>query len=298
AVSNSQQPLLTDLSEGLHQLKLVVRSVYGCESDTATQTFSISPQPVVDMIVANGCRDKPISFTGLQLDNNTTITKWNWNFGDGKISNQQNPVHSYSQVGQITVQLNATANGCTSADVTKSIYVAFVDVTTMNDTIALPNTPFKIGNSFSSNTPGATSFAWAPATGLDNPTIMSPTATLQDDIKYIVIASTMEGCIGKDTLNVEIFKGSAVYVPTAFTPNNDGLNDKLRPSVTGIKRLDYFNVYNRWGQVVFSTSKIRDGWDGKVNSINQQTGTFVWRLRAEDVIGKIYEMRGSTTILR
>ncbi|MEO6456083.1 MAG: gliding motility-associated C-terminal domain-containing protein, partial [Ginsengibacter sp.] len=297
-ISNDKQPLLTNLSKGLHQLKLVVKSVYDCGSDTAINFFKINPPPAVNIIASDGCLNEPISFTGLQLDNTATITQWNWSFGDGDTSHQQNPVHTYSKAANMNVILTASENGCTSADIVKIIKVAFADVTAMNDTIALAGIPFKIGNSFISNSAGAPSFLWWPAIGLDNPDIMMPTASLQNDITYVVTASIVEGCTDKDTVNIKVFKGSAIYVPTGFTPNGDGLNDKLRPLYVGIKRLDYFKVYNRWGHLVFSTNNLKDAWDGRLNGTIQPAGTFVWMLKAENVIGKIYEIKGTTTIVR
>src|SRR5688572_582418 len=296
--SNAQQPSLINIPVGSHQLKLAATSIYGCESDTFAGSFIIKPIPIVDLIVPDGCQDEPVNFTGTQLDNNTTISRWNWNFGDGRTSSQQNPVHSYVIGGDMTVQLTAMDNtGCISDDVSKTIRVTQVSVNSINDTIVLPNIPFTLNTTLGGNFTGTPSLAWAPATGLSSPTGISPVATLQDDITYIVTA-TIEGCSAKDTIIIEVFKGSAIYVPTAFTPNKDGLNDLLRPRLIGIRQLDYFRVYNRWGQVVFASTTRNAGWDGTINGINQPVGVYVWMLKAKDVVGKVYDMKGTTLIIR
>ncbi|MEO6497633.1 MAG: PKD domain-containing protein [Mucilaginibacter sp.] len=297
-ISTDQQPVFTNISEGQHQLKLVVKSIYNCTSDTALGSFKISPTPIVDLITHNGCINEPISFTGLQPGNATGTTQWNWNFGDGSTSDQQNPVHAFSSGGVMNVSLTASKNGCPSAALIKTVNITFVHVTATKDTIVLVNTPFRLGSSVVSNTPGLMSFSWLPATGLDNAYAAAPTAILQNDITYVVTASTMEGCVSRDTVNIKVFKGSAIYVPTGFSPNGDGVNDKLHPLYVGIKRLDFFRVYNRWGRVVFNTNNLASGWDGTLNGIDQQTGTFIWALRAEDIVGKIYEQRGTTTIVK
>ena len=71
---------------GLHTVKLVVKTNIGCESDTVTKTFIANPAPVVNITAPDGCFNEPINFFGTQIDNQTTITQWNWNFGDGNIS--------------------------------------------------------------------------------------------------------------------------------------------------------------------------------------------------------------------
>jgi gliding motility-associated-like protein len=298
-VSAIQQPIFTNITAGPHQLRLVVKSVIGCESDTAFGTFLIKPSPQIDVMAPNGCLNQPINFSGVQLDNATSINQWNWNFGDGSASTLQNPVHSFSPAGLITVQLNATAtNGCSSPVVSKTINVAFVNVQTINDTTVLPDFSFRIGASWLSNSSRTPTFTWSPATGLNNPVGPAPTATLKNDITYVVTAATVEGCTDSDTVNIKVFKGSAIYVPTGFTPNNDGRNDVLRPLYIGITKIYFFRVYNRWGQLVFRSGKPGEGWDGEINGVPQPMGTYVWLLKAEDMAGKIYEMKGMSTIIR
>ena len=87
-------------------------------------------------------------------------------------------------------------------------------------------------------------------------------------------------------------------MPTAFTPNHDGLNEVLRPRYNGIKQLDYFAVYNRWGQLVFKTSDMDQGWDGNFNGQPQSTQVFVWIVSAVGFDGRKYEVRGTSTLIK
>jgi gliding motility-associated-like protein len=299
AVSTDQQPDLSTLIPEPHAVKLVVKSTIGCESDTVTKTVIINRAPTIDMITENGCLNEPVNFFGTQLDNATWITQWNWNFGDGGTSVLQDPVHTYSPAGTMTVQLNATeSNGCISTPIIKTISIGDVSVRTIRDTTILPNIPFLLNSTWSSISAGTPSFSWTPSAGLDDPFDQNPRASITDDETYIVTATTAEGCEASDTVNIKVFKGSAVYVPTGFTPNGDGRNDFLRGLYIGIKKVDYFRVYNRWGQLIFSTNTLIDGWDGTIKGVKQATGTYVWMLRAEDLAGKIYEMKGTSTLIR
>lgn len=298
-MANDQQPILTVSTPGPHTVKLVVKTNIGCESDTVTRTFIANPAPVVAITVPHGCMNEPISFLASQSDNQTTVIQWNWSFGDGAISQSQNPVHNYSVSGNINVQLNAVAsNGCVSDDISKAINVGYIYARASNDTTILPNIPFQLKVDYGGDFNGVPSFLWSPATGLSNGLTWNPTASLQDDMTYIVTVSTSQGCSVKDTVIIKVFKGSAVYVPTGFTPNGDGRNDFLRGLYIGIKKVHYFKVYNRWGQQIFSTNSLIEGWDGIIKGVKQQTGTYVWLLKAEDLGGKIYEMKGVSTLIR
>ena len=297
--ATDQQPILSSLTPGLHTIKLVVKSNIGCESDTVTKTFLIQPAPVIDMVVADGCIDMPVNFSGTQVDNQTTITQWNWTFGDGNISQIQNPLHTYSTGGNMNVQLYAiAANGCRSDPVISPIQIGEVFAIASNDTMVLPNLPFPIQVDYAGNFTGVPSILWSPLTGLTNPFGFNPTVTIQDDITYRVSVTTAEGCVASDTINIKVFKGSAVYVPTGFTPNGDNRNDHLRGLYVGIKKVHYFRIYNRWGQQIFSTTSLIQGWDGTIRGIRQPTGTYVWMLKAEDLAGKVYEMKGTSTLIR
>jgi gliding motility-associated-like protein len=297
--SNAQQPVFPNLSLGVHQIKLVVSSIYNCESDTAYGSFTVKPVPVVDITTPNGCKGMSLNFTAAQSDNQTTITQWNWNFGDGSVSALQNPVHAYNSVGSKSVQFNSIAsNGCQSVNISKTINIAFINVKTINDTTILPDFPLTVTSTWQSNSLSTPLFNWSPVTGLNNPAIPSPVTTIKDDITYVVTATINEGCNNSDTVNIKVFKGSAVYIPTAFTPNNDGKNDVLRPLYVGISKIYLFRIYNRWGQLIFSSVTPGEGWDGKVNGVPQASGTYVWMLKAEDMAGKLYQLKGTSTIIR
>ncbi|MCY7310980.1 MAG: gliding motility-associated C-terminal domain-containing protein, partial [Chitinophagaceae bacterium] len=109
---------------------------------------------------------------------------------------------------------------------------------------------------------------------------------------------TITGCITTDRQIVKIIPFVEIYVPTAFTPNNDGLNDFLRPALLGIKELRYFRVFNRWGQLVFETKSELPGWDGNLKGLLQGTQALVWMAEGTGVDNKVYRRKGTTTLIR
>ncbi|HRD58890.1 MAG TPA: PKD domain-containing protein [Ferruginibacter sp.] len=147
---------------------------------------------------------------------------------------------------------------------------------------------------------GSVHYVWSPVTWLNNPTIFNPVSLPQESIQYVVRASNDQGCFDTDTINVKVFKiDPDLLVPTAFSPDNDGLNDVFRPIVIGMKSLDKFRVYNRWGQLMFSTTQTNGhGWDGSFKGAAQATGTYVWEAEGVTYLGKKIKRKGTVILIR
>jgi len=170
-----------------------------------------------------------------------------------------------------------------------------------NDTAVVVNQPLQLNATV--NDPNANSWNWTPATGLNFTNINDPVAIYSMNapasITYVVTAQTLAGCLGADTITVKIFKtGADIFMPSGFTPNADGRNDVIRPILVGIKQLNFFRVYNRWGQMVFSTSEASKGWDGTLGGNKQSTDNFVYMVQAVDYTGKVIVKRGNFVLVR
>jgi gliding motility-associated-like protein len=159
-----------------------------------------------------------------------------------------------------------------------------------------------LGNT--ANIGGATTpnyiYAWTPAATVANATILNTQATPAVSTFYIVEATDQNGCIGYDTMLVIVTNCSNVFIPKAFSPNGDGKNDHFfianAMQLTSLKR---FEVFNRWGQKVYSSkNKMDQGWDGKFNGVDQEVGAYTFYLEAECEGGQIVRKEGSVTLLR
>ncbi len=212
--------------------------------------------------------------------------------------NTANPVSTPDKT--ITYVLSVVdANGCRSLtmdsmvlDVTPPIYVS----TFPFDTIVYNTDQFPI-----LATSGATDYLWTPTIGLSDPTIANPTVTagdIGDVIVYKVTASTQAGCKGEGYVRVQVYKGPDLYVPTGFTPNNDGKNDRFFPFPVGIKEIKYFRVFNRWGQLIFSTTKLNDGWDGTLSGKEQPGGVYVWMVEGVTKDDRPITKKGTIMLIR
>lgn len=165
-----------------------------------------------------------------------------------------------------------------------------------NDTSVVVNQPLQL------NATGATYYTWSPGTALSNPNIANPVAVFDgsfDSIRYTVRVSTVEGCYSDAQILVKIFRPyPEIYVPSAFSPNSDGKNDVLRPIPVGVQKLLYFRVYNRWGQLLYSTSEINKGWDGTYNGQPQPPGTYVYTVAGIDYKNANIVRKGTSVLIR
>jgi gliding motility-associated-like protein len=107
------------------------------------------------------------------------------------------------------------------------------------------------------------------------------------------------GCYGTADILVKVYSTKPdIFVPTAFTPNNDGRNDIIKAIPVGVKEFDYFTIYNRFGQVIFTTKDASKGWNGYFNGIDQPVGTYVFVTRGIDYTGTVIFKKGTIVLIR
>jgi gliding motility-associated-like protein len=161
-----------------------------------------------------------------------------------------------------------------------------------NDTAIVMGQPLQLHAS------GAPFFSWWPARGLNHNSIHDPIAVLNDTITYFLKAYDKIGCFGLDTIHIKVYKTAPdILVPNAFTPGKN-TNAVFRPITLGIASLEFFRVYNRWGQLVFSTAEMGKGWDGTIGSSVQASSTYVWMVRGKDYTGKVIAKQGTVVLIR
>jgi len=161
------------------------------------------------------------------------------------------------------------------------------------DTSVVIDQPLQLGAS------GGTNYAWTPTTWLNDPSISNPISFPQNDIEYVVRVSNDFGCFDTDSIRVRVFKVKpGLFVPNAFTPNGDGDNDIFRPIPIGMKSMDIFRVYNRWGQMLYSGTGNGAGWDGRFAGRPQETATYVWYAEGVDYLNNKIKRKGTVILIR
>jgi gliding motility-associated-like protein len=168
-----------------------------------------------------------------------------------------------------------------------------------NDTLVVAGEPLQF-EATSSDT-YKDDYQWSPSTDLSNPSMANPIGVYgsdMDSISYLVKATDTFGCYGTATVKVTIARAAAdIFVPNAFTPGANS-NSLFRPVCFGISSLDYFRVFNRWGQLLYSTSQIGQGWDGRIQGKLQESNAYLWIVKGTDYTGRVILKRGTVVLIR
>lgn len=248
-----------------------------------------------------------------QLNANISVgTSYTWtpstsltNQGNGTISSTPYSIQAIASPTSTTNYVLKVMNAGCPNTLTDTFHVRVLPKIILSagkDTAIVNNQPLQLNATVSDSS--VYQFMWSPPTGLNSTVIKNPLATLNSSmvdeyITYIVRATNSIGCYAEDDITVRVFKtGPDIFVPSGFTPNGDGHNDVIRPILVGIKQLQYFRVYNRWGQLVFSTSESGKGWDGNISGQPQGTGNFVYVAQAIDYTGRIISRKGNVVLIR
>ena len=163
------------------------------------------------------------------------------------------------------------------------------------DTSIVINQPLQLN----ATTVSGTIFNWTPSSDLSSSNILNPLSSTSNDIVYKIIATNNIGCSASDSIRVKVYNlPPDIYIPSAFSPDGDGVNDVIRPIALGIKQLENFRVYNRFGELLFKTSTIGKGWDGNYKGEKQLPGTYVWQADAIDYKNKKISRKGSVILIR
>jgi gliding motility-associated-like protein len=162
------------------------------------------------------------------------------------------------------------------------------------------DTSIVIGQVLQMNASGGDAYLWEPTQWLSDPTSPKTYATPENNITYkVTVTQLPENCFATDTVRIKVFLlPPSFYVPTAFSPNGDGRNDFLKPLALGMKRLTYFKVYNRVGNLVFQTTELGKGWDGYYKGNPQDPGSFVWMAQGETWKGEFITRKGNAVLVR
>jgi gliding motility-associated-like protein len=147
------------------------------------------------------------------------------------------------------------------------------------------------------NGSGGVDFEWTPDYNIENSNTQNPTVTPLVNTTYSVSVTNANGCA--DTASIRIFVDDPnILIPNAFSPDGDDINDMLRAIYIGMEQIDYFRIFNRWGEKVFETTDMTIGWDGKLNGIMQPMGTYIYQVSGRSIPGKIITQNGNITLLR
>jgi gliding motility-associated-like protein len=142
-----------------------------------------------------------------------------------------------------------------------------------------------------------TQFIWTPSAGLNNARISNPIATPLVNTEYIVYATNEHGCQVSDTLHIYVNPETLFGLPNAFVPGH-GPNNLFKIYKRGLATLNYFRIFNRWGNLVYESNDINEGWDGSYKGELQPFGVYVYEVEAVTSNGAIFRKSGNVTLIK
>lgn len=295
---------------GNFNVKHVVVTSEGC-IDSLTQPVTVHPNPVVDFAAepSEGCSPICVSFyelSGISSGYNQTFV---WDFGDGSGLAQQNPNHCYinsttNVVDTWPVTLTVTSNqGCTTTREKEEyitnypVPISRFDIHPRQTSILFPNV------NLTDQSIDAVVWLWDFGDQQVNntSTVQNPRYTYLDTGEYVItqIVFNQHGCTDTSDVRIYVAPDFTVYIPNAFTPDDNLINDRFMVKGTGITGFQ-MSIFDRWGKQIYFSEDIDEGWAGDVNGNGNivQNGNYVYRVRVTDIFGEEYWYHGNVTVLK
>lgn len=276
--------------------------------DSTTVSFVVNPVPVAALTgdVLAGCAPLCVNFTdGSTVGGNGTINQWYWDFGDGFTSTSQNPTHCYSVAGTYSVTLTVTtSDGCTNTIVMPNYINVFAIPVAEFTFSPIPATELNPTIYFTDQSIGAASWNWAfgdvtnASSSIQNPSFTYPGPGCFD---VVLTVTSTNGCTDTTVHEACVDPDVSIFVPNAFTPNGDGMNEIFFAQGIGIDPNKFeLWVFDRWGNLIFYTTDMNEGWNGKVQGASDicQVDTYVWKIRAIDMLDKKHTLIGHVNLIR
>ncbi len=308
-VNNNQNPTHLFPDAGAYSVQLLNVSNYGCR-DSISKIITINPYPVVSFTAPDtaGCAPLCVNFNPNVSIASGTNTVFLWNFGDGAASGySENPKHCYANSSvtlpkTFDVSLTVTSDSGCVTTFAKTHYIIvnpdpasnfFVDpksTSIINPVITLTDL-----------SAGANGWNWNlgdnTSSILQNPLPHSYADTGQYKITQIV--SNQYSCFDTTFQTITIQPDWAFYIPNAFSPNGDGINDSFQGYGYGILEYEMF-IFDRWGNQIFHTVDYDFPWNGKANGGKEkaQMDVYVYLINIKDVKKAVHSYKGIVTLVR
>jgi gliding motility-associated-like protein len=290
---------------------VIVELTDGCGSAMQTVTIPITVDPVPKVSfssdVVSGCIPLCIQFRDLTTLSSGSIYQMGWSFGNGDSSSLESPIICYKDTGTLTVTLTVTTDsGCSSTLRALNMITAYpppnanFTYSPQPVNIMSPKVQF---TDLSTGKYQITDWFWSFGEGKTTSTLRNPEFTYKDTGTFCpqLIITDVHGCVDSITNCFVVNPQFTFYIPDAFSPNGDGINDVFMPkgSYFNIKTYEMY-IFDRWGMVLFHTTDINTGWNGTVKngSLISQEDTYVYLINVTDTQGNNHSYTGNVNLVK
>ena len=220
-------------------------------------------------------------------------TSYSWSPAEAlSDANSATPVATPSQTTLYTVIVSDDLCYEDTLQVLVSLSTPFINAG--NDASVVSGSPYQL-NATGSNG----SFSWSPSTYLSCANCPDPVATPQTSITYTVTVTDSIGCVASDEITLTVgCDAEEIFIPNAFTPDNNGHNDVLFVRSTGLIDINYFRIFDRWGKIIFESGDINNGWDGTYNNQLMPPGVYLYTMKATCGNNEVIEKQGNITLIK
>lgn len=268
-----------------------------------TDSVTVHPMPVSQFAAVPGEACIPFVVRFESSSTAATPLSYLWHFGDGTTSTLANPYHTYTEAGTYDVTLIAyTTNGCIASD---TFFVPGLITARPLPTAGFVTEPmaasiFEPYFTVTDSSRNAVSCTYSFGDGFTLTESCDYMHTYKApgfySIRQIVVNEYQ--CTDTAEMVVEVKHEHRFFVPNAFTPNNNGLNDVFRPAVFGVEEYDLM-IFDRWGELIFRTNDPEGGWDGTLKGNPCQQDVYVWRIAFRDLVDNRHQVHiGHVTLIR
>ena len=308
-VTNNQNTLHLYPGTGNYTTQLLVSSNFGCK-DSVTKVVTINPNPIVNFTAPDtaGCDTLCVYFQSLASITGGNIASYSWNYGDGSAAGTSSIAeHCYTNNSVLlpvtfNVSLTVTSDSGCVTSLTKNNYIIvnpnpIANFTAQPDITSIVDPIITFNNLSSGENGWNWSFGDLTTTSISDPL----PHTYPDTAKYLItlIVSNQYSCFDTTYKTITIEPNWAFFVPNAFTPNADGINDSFQGYGFGLLKYEMM-IFDRWGNEIYRTKDYNFPWDGTANNGKDiaQRDVYVYLINIEEVKGRYHSYKGIVTLVR
>lgn len=278
----------------------------GCSAQSAQATTDVSailtPTILIQASKTSGCPPVCSYFYDSTLIVSNTISAWHWNFSNGASSNAADPFVCFNSAGHYTGTLTVQAvNGCSVTGAISPVITVYTPPVADFSSNSFEGSVYDPLFNLNNTSANYSTVSWQTTAGTFTSNQVSLVYDSEGSYPVTLTAVSSQGCRDSITKIIKVNPEFTFYAPNAFTPNGDVNNEFFLPMGLGWKNETYvLNVFDRWGELIYRTTDVNKGWDGRMKGSNDivKQDVYVWKVELDDIFNKHHSYVGHVTLIK